>query len=219
MRSIGLDHGLTKGDDRGLVGYDTGIVGSFLACVIGQMVVLFCDRKCCRKDKFGGMFTSLVWSTFETCTSFFIWLPLFLRMKISVLNMTQETVSVCRFILVLSSAPVCSVCWVTDLQSLACVAFSPRNLLHCSLNIVNIFSSFKSHPYSSLFWRSIGVYWPEEKKYIFWSNIISFQLLSRVRLFATPWTTAHQASLSFTLTLSLFKLMSFESVMPSNHLI
>ena len=43
--------------------------------------------------------------------------------------------------------------------------------------------------------------------------------LSRVRLFATPWTTAHQASLSITNSWSLPKLMSIESVMPSNHLI
>ena len=35
----------------------------------------------------------------------------------------------------------------------------------------------------------------------------------------TPWTAARQASLSFTISQSLFKLMSFESVMPSNHLI
>ena len=45
------------------------------------------------------------------------------------------------------------------------------------------------------------------------------QLLSHVRLFATPWTAAHQASLSFTISQSLLKLMSIESVMPSNHLI
>ena len=30
------------------------VLGSFLACIIGQMVVPFCDRKCRRKDKFGG---------------------------------------------------------------------------------------------------------------------------------------------------------------------
>ena len=45
------------------------------------------------------------------------------------------------------------------------------------------------------------------------------QLLSHVRFFATPWTTAHQASLSFTVFWSLCKPMSIESVMPSNHLI
>ena len=47
----------------------------------------------------------------------------------------------------------------------------------------------------------------------------SVQSLSRVRLFATPWTAAPQASLSFTISQSLLKLMSIESMMPSNHLI
>ena len=47
----------------------------------------------------------------------------------------------------------------------------------------------------------------------------SVQSLSHVRLFATPWTTAHQASLSITNFWSLLKLMSIELVMPSNHLI
>ena len=47
----------------------------------------------------------------------------------------------------------------------------------------------------------------------------SVQLLSRVRLFATPWTAAHEASLSITNSWSLPKLMSIESVMPSSHLI
>ena len=47
----------------------------------------------------------------------------------------------------------------------------------------------------------------------------SVQLLSRVRLFATPWTTARQASRSITNSRSLPKPMSIELVMPSNHLI
>ena len=46
-----------------------------------------------------------------------------------------------------------------------------------------------------------------------------FQLLSYVWLFVTPWTAAHQASLSFTISQNLLKLMSLELVMPSNHLI
>ena len=45
------------------------------------------------------------------------------------------------------------------------------------------------------------------------------QLLSRVRPFVTPWTVAHQASLSITNSRSLLKLMSIESVMLSNHLV
>ena len=47
----------------------------------------------------------------------------------------------------------------------------------------------------------------------------SVQSLSRVRLFATPWMTTRQASLSITNSRNLLKLMSVESVMPSNHLI
>ena len=47
----------------------------------------------------------------------------------------------------------------------------------------------------------------------------SVQSLNRVRLFVTPWTAAHQASLSITNSQSLLKLMSIESVMPPNHLI
>ena len=43
--------------------------------------------------------------------------------------------------------------------------------------------------------------------------------LSHVQLFVTPWTTTHQAFLSITSSRSLLKLMSIESVMPSNHLI
>ena len=50
-------------------------------------------------------------------------------------------------------------------------------------------------------------------------NHIVVQLLSCVQLFATPSTAACQASLSFTVSQSLLKLMSIESVMPSNHLI
>ena len=44
-------------------------------------------------------------------------------------------------------------------------------------------------------------------------------MLSHVRLFVTPWIAALQASLSITISQSLLKLMSIESVMPSNHLI
>ena len=79
------------------------------------------------------------------------------------------------------------------------------------------------------------------KKFLVWSNFWNFQgsrivlfwlfpelfkikfstvqLLGHVQLFSTPWTTAHQASLSITIAWSLFKLMSIELVMPSNHLI
>ena len=63
-----------------------------------------------------------------------------------------------------------------------------------------------------------------ENNDIFFPILISFsfrsvQLLSCVQFFATPWTAAHQGSLSITNSQSLVKLMSIESVMPSSHLI
>ena len=51
------------------------------------------------------------------------------------------------------------------------------------------------------------------------TEISSVPLLSHVLLFESPWTAARQASLSITTSRSLLKLMSLESVMPSNHLI
>ena len=62
-------------------------------------------------------------------------------------------------------------------------------------------------------------------QYLFWHSllllclIIIVQLLSPVWLFVTSWTAARQASLSLTISLSLFKLMSIEWVMPCNYLI
>ena len=50
-------------------------------------------------------------------------------------------------------------------------------------------------------------------------QVVVVQLLSHVQLFATPGTAAHQASLAFTISQSLLKLISIESVMPCNHLI
>ena len=50
-------------------------------------------------------------------------------------------------------------------------------------------------------------------------QFISVQSLTHLQFFATPWTAAIQASLPFTISWSLLKLMSLESVMPSNHLI
>ena len=51
------------------------------------------------------------------------------------------------------------------------------------------------------------------------TSVHSVQSLSRVRLYATPWTAARQASLSITSSLSPLRLMSIESVMPSSPLI
>ena len=50
-------------------------------------------------------------------------------------------------------------------------------------------------------------------------DYVVVQSLSHFRLFVTPWTAAHQSSLSFIISWSLLKLLSIELVMPSNHLI
>ena len=63
---------------------------------------------------------------------------------------------------------------------------------------------------------------PSENRYHFqttYSSVSSVQSLSRVRLFATPWIAARQASLSITNSRSSLRFTSIESVMPSSHLI
>ena len=92
--------------------------------------------------------------------------------------------------------------WGTDVYHIFCVV------------VVTWLFTFVKHYLSTetnTVWYHLYV---ESKK-----NTSSVQLLSRVRLFATPWTTACQASLSIANTWSLLKLMSIESVVPSNHLI
>ena len=64
--------------------------------------------------------------------------------------------------------------------------------------------------------RSELLGWQHDQLYLQFSSV---QFLSCVRLFATPYTAAHQASLSVSNSQNLLKLMSIESVMPSNHLI
>src|SRR5574337_513211 len=66
--------------------------------------------------------------------------------------------------------------------------------------------------------RNANQNYNEESPHTSQNQFSSVQSLSHVRLFATPWTTAHQASLSIINSRSLLKLMSIESVMPSNHL-
>ena len=61
----------------------------------------------------------------------------------------------------------------------------------------------------SMGWQRAGHDWVAEQQ----------QSLSRVHLFATPWTAARQVPLSFTVSRSLLRFISIESVMPSNHLI
>ena len=65
----------------------------------------------------------------------------------------------------------------------------------------------------------LWAYGKEEFCYPFFAVVVVVQLLNHVQLFATPWTAARQASLSFTISPSLLKFMSIVSAMPSNNLI
>ena len=69
---------------------------------------------------------------------------------------------------------------------------------------------------SFLAWK---IPWTEEPGELQFSQSVSQLSLSYVLIFVIPWTAARQASLSITNSWSLLKLMSIESVMPSNHLI
>ena len=65
-----------------------------------------------------------------------------------------------------------------------------------------------------------SLYKPKAHSMMVWfTYIVDVQSLNRASLLATPWTAAHQASLSFTISWSVLKLVSIESMMPSNHLI
>ena len=78
---------------------------------------------------------------------------------------------------------------------------------------------WRSYSFSSRGWKCFRTR-PGSSCFQFSSvQFSSFQSLSRVRLFATPWIAARQASLPITNSWSLPKLMSIESVMPSSHLI
>ena len=93
--------------------------------------------------------------------------------------------------------------WVIPLSKLP---LTPNLLLSINLHM------------SSLHSQSSQISLPYCKTFIT-VQFSSVQSLSQVRLFATPWTAARQASLSITNSQSLLKLMFNESVMPSNHLI
>ena len=67
-------------------------------------------------------------------------------------------------------------------------------------------------------WKLLHVLTITQNKWLL-CEVTEVVLFSHVWLFVTPWTTARQASLSFTISWSLLKLMSTEPVMTSNHLI
>ena len=89
------------------------------------------------------------------------------------------------------------------------------NQCHIRINGLELIMNLVRFQDSKLIHRNLLRFYTLTTKYQF----SSVHLLSHVGLFATPWTTAHQASLSITNSWSLLKLMSIELVMPSNHLI
>ena len=72
---------------------------------------------------------------------------------------------------------------------------------------------------SSSFWTSCNTLYLDVVMWLNSTSVQSVQLISCIQLFVTPWTAACQASLSITNSWRLLRLMSIESVMPSNHLI
>ena len=91
-------------------------------------------------------------------------------------------------------------------------------MILCSfLNMSSIIIDFIKFRFNSqIYIFMCEVFCPRSKLITLFGSV---QLLSRVSLFVTPWTTAHQASLSITNSWSLLRLVSIELVMPSNHLI
>ena len=91
----------------------------------------------------------------------------------------------------------------------------------CAVSSVGLSQVLCSHPVGveveGLQWEDVRLYSAKESTSV--RDAVVAQSLSRVSLFVTPWTTACQASLSFTISRSLLNLMYIESVMPSSHLI
>ena len=89
-----------------------------------------------------------------------------------------------------------------------------RTFSSCKAEILYLLKNSSSLPFPQSPWQSPAYYW-----FLCIWLLLVVQSLSPAQLFATPCTTAHQASLSFTISQSLLKLMSIELVMPSNLLI
>ena len=109
------------------------------------------------------------------------------------------------------------------------------SFLHSASHLINFVNIYSQPVMNRMIWRCQG--WIRnnscpEFSYMIYLNktnskrkdtitlkvVVAVQLLSCVWLFVTSWTAAHQASLSITISWSLFKFMSIESVMLSNHL-
>ena len=104
---------------------------------------------------------------------------------------------------------------------------SPLALLVVLLSKAHLTSHYRMSG-SRSHWRTLIWYYPDldrSQRYFWWTRQntckwhVVVQSLSRVWLLATPWTVARHVSLSFTVSWSLFQLMSMESAMPSSHVI
>ena len=102
-----------------------------------------------------------------------------------------------------------SLCWGEGIWPKLAALPLMHSLAHMSLIVSNSGKIFSRNSHQKVLCKSdFFCGWP-----------VVVQSLSSVQLFATPWTAARQASLSFTITWNLLKPMSIESVMLSNHLI
>ena len=99
---------------------------------------------------------------------------------------------------------------------MGCCALLPTALLPGDLSGLGI--ELKSLT-PNLHWQVNSLAPPRKPTFYYTRSVKSVQSLSRVQLFATPWTEACQASLSIINSRSLLKLMSIELAVPSNHLI
>ena len=101
------------------------------------------------------------------------------------------------------------------------VCYMPTPHTHRSLLLLILLTHIRSSETDPRLLDNLGGFFFSPWFFIFMIHFgfSSVQSFSCIQLFVTPWTAAHQASLSLTKSWSLPKLMSIESVMPSNHLI
>ena len=118
-------------------------------------------------------------------------------------------------------------CWFFffSLGKKSFILISPKQFLFYSKTIENCIYvlTFTKHEQVEVFMQNIFyeklMVIHEMTQIIFLSQLLSIQSLSHTRLFVAPWTAAHHASLSFTVSWSLLKFISIVSVMLSKHLI
>ena len=110
------------------------------------------------------------------------------------------------------ATPVC----VYLTGTLICIFLMIKDIEHLFLSLFALFMSPLFKYFTHL---KIGLLVSLLSCEIYVPGFGSVQLFSCVRLFTTPWTVAHQTSLSITNSQSLLRLMSIETVMPSNNLI